>query len=73
MSKSYSRLVVRGRVVVNLQGGKAIEGVIWDEGSELLVLKGAVLHDPSATAPVPLDGEVIVERARIDFVQVVTA
>lgn len=68
--KSYSRVVLHHRVMVNLTNGKAVEGVIWDEVRDLLVLKGAVLHDPGAS-PVVLDGEVVVERSKIDFVQVI--
>lgn len=68
--KSYSRVVLHRRVIVNLLGGRAIEGIIWDELRDLLVLRGAVMHVPGATAPMPLDGEIVLERSRIDFVQV---
>lgn len=68
---TYKRVVLHHRVMVNLNGGRAIEGVLWDEVRDLIVLKGAVLHEPGASGPTELDGEVLIERSRIDFVQVV--
>jgi len=66
---SRRRLALRRRVLVNLVGGKAISGVLWARRGPLLVLKDATLHEPGVQ-PVPVDGEVIVDRVRVDFVQV---
>lgn len=63
------RTAVRRRVLVNLVDGKAIAGVLWARRGPLLVLKDATLHGPGPE-PVPVDGEVLVERGRVDFVQV---
>lgn len=65
----YKRVVLHRRVVVNKLDGTALEGVLWDEAGPLLVLKGARLLD-RASEPVDIDGEVIVERTSINFVQV---
>lgn len=65
------RLAVNRRVVVNLTTGTAIEGVLWSERGPLIVVKDARLLERGA-GPTPVDGEVLVERDRIDFVQVVT-
>lgn len=65
---SYRRLIARRRVIVNLTTGKAIEGVLVRHSGPLLVLKGAVLLEPGAV-PVVMDGEVVVERDRVDFIQ----
>lgn len=62
------RLAVRRRVMVNLVDGKAVSGVLWQQG-RVLVLKDATLHERGAD-PVSVDGEVLVERHRVDFVQV---
>lgn len=69
MARSYGKLAMSRRVMVNLTTGAAIDGILWDERGPLLVLRDANLHNQGGSAP--LDGEVIVERVRIDFVQVV--
>jgi hypothetical protein len=68
--RSFARIAMSRRVVVNLTTGAAIEGILWDERGPLIVLRDARLHNEGGTAP--LDGEVIIERDRIDFVQVVS-
>lgn len=64
----WRRTVLRRRVVVNL-ADKAFEGVLWAKRGPLLVLKDATLMQHGA-ADTPLDGEVVVERARVEFIQV---
>jgi small nuclear ribonucleoprotein (snRNP)-like protein len=64
----YRRLVVNRRVIVNLVGDRAFDGVLVRQSGPLLVLKGAVLLVPGAE-PAPLDGEVVIERDRVDFIQ----
>lgn len=68
--RAYRRVVLHRRVVVNLLGGKqAIEGVLWDEQGPLLVLRDAYMHEGLSAGPVPMDGEVVIDKARIAFVQ----
>jgi hypothetical protein len=55
--------------MVNLTTDKALEGVLWDDRGPLIVLRDATLVQQEGR--VKLDGEVVVERSRIDFVQVV--
>lgn len=62
------RLIVARRVVVNLQTGRAIDGLLVRRSGGLLFLKNAVLHEPGAD-PVPLDGEAVIERSQVDFIQ----
>lgn len=71
MARTYGRLALNRRVMVNLVSGSAIQGVLYDDRGPLIVLKDAHLHLDKDNAT-PLDGEVIVERDRIDFVQVVS-
>lgn len=66
--RAYSRTVIHRRVVVNLISGKAFNGVLVRQDGPLLVLKDAHLLE-AGTNPVPLDGEVIVERTNVDFIQ----
>lgn len=60
----------RYRVIVNLKNQtRAFRGVLWQETGGWLVLKHAeVLEDRSA--PKPVDGEVLIERRDVDFIQV---
>jgi hypothetical protein len=67
--RPYGKLAIHRRVMVNLTTGSAIDGVLWSDRGPLIVLRDANLHSEGGSAP--LDGEVIIERDRIDFVQVV--
>lgn len=71
MARTYGRLAMSRRVLVNLTSGSAVDGILWDERGTFVVLRDANLHTPDAGSA-PLDGEVIIERVRIDFVQVVS-
>ena len=56
------------RVVANLTDGSSIEGVLWQEMRDVLVLRDAHYLEPGAD-PVQLDGDTIVPLSRILFVQ----
>lgn len=60
---------VRKRVVVNLLTDRAFTGILWARRGPLLVLRDAVMHEPGVP-PAPIDGEVVVERDQIEFIQV---
>lgn len=55
---------------VNLKTGKAFRGVLYERQREFLVLKGAELFDAPRSAPVPIDGDVVIERQHVEFIQV---
>lgn len=63
------RGLVRRQVVVNT-AERAFAGVLWARRGPLLVLRNVVVHEPG-TQPQEVDGEVVVERARVEFIQVV--
>lgn len=65
--KARQVLLARRRVVVNLTTGKAVEGVLVRTEGPLLFVRDARLHEGQAT--VPMDGEVVVERDKVDFIQ----
>jgi hypothetical protein len=71
MHRGWRRL--RGaEVVLHLKTGKSIAGTVWDERAGILVLRGGRLLDRSEQGtPVAhdLDGEVVVERADVEFAQ----
>lgn len=66
--KPYRQTLHR-TVRVHLNSGESIEGVLVAQRGELLVLGAAKLLRPRE-ASVNLDGEVLIERARILFSQV---
>lgn len=70
MAWSYGKLAMNRRIMVNLANGSAIDGILWDDRGRLLVLRDANLHSEGGSAP--LDGDVVIERDRIAFVQVVS-
>lgn len=64
---------VRQRVIVNLTTGDAIDGVLFQQTGAWLVLKRASLIVKDGTRKVDVDGDVVVECARIEFIQVCAA
>jgi len=64
------RSLLRSSVVVNLTSGRAFEGVLMSISGPLLVLRDARIVE-SGRAPIPVDGEVIVDGEMVEFVQVV--
>lgn len=65
---AWRRTAVRKRVVVNL-ADKAFSGILWAKRGPLLVLRDVELLE-AGRAPQPVDGEVVIERARVEFTQV---
>lgn len=65
---AYRRIATRRRVIVNLRSGKAFRGVLWAKSGPLLVLRDAELLEHGRA--VAMDGEVVLERANLDFLQV---
>lgn len=63
------RLMVRRKVLVALHTGQAVTGVLWARRDRFLVLKDAELLEPGAE-PTRMDGDVIVERDQVTYVQV---
>lgn len=68
---AWRRTAIRRRVVVNL-ADKAFSGILWAKRGPLLVLRDATLLHPGAP-DTPVDGEVVVERSRVEFMQVLAA
>lgn len=64
----FTGVAIHKRVVVNLDDGTAVHGVFYRQRGPLIILGNASLLEPG-TDPVPLDGEVIIERTRVRFIQ----
>lgn len=63
------RLVKARRVVVNLKSGQAIDGLLTRQQGPLLFISKATLHE-GGDNPVPIDGEAVIERQTVDFIQI---
>lgn len=57
------------KVLVSLVSGNALSGVCTHAGPEGLVLRGVMVHEPG-TDPAPADGEVLVDRINVDYIQI---
>lgn len=67
MRMSWRRNVVRRRVIINLKSGLAFRGILWNQAGDLLVLRQAeILKEDRA---LQVDGEVIIERGEVEFIQ----
>lgn len=65
------RLFAKRTVVVNTKTGRSFRGVLWRRRLRYVLLKNAELIE--ATGVMSVDGEVVVDRSNIDFMQFVTA
>jgi hypothetical protein len=65
---AWRRTAVRRRVVVNLED-KAFRGILWAKRGPLLVLRDTELLE-AGREPQAVDGEVVIERSRVEFMQV---
>ena len=67
-----SQRCLRGRyrssVIVTLKSGLAFRGVLFDADAGTVVLRKAEAMD-GQNAPLPVDGEVLLLRSEIEFVQ----
>lgn len=62
---------LRRRVLVNLTDNTtAIEGVLYEKRGNYLVLKNLTIHSAN-NKPVPMDGDAVIECAKVLFIQVV--
>ena len=56
-------------VIVNTKDGHAFRGVLWERRADFLVLRKAELLKPRSEV-VPIDGDVILYRSDVSFIQV---
>lgn len=64
------RARLRREVVVTLTSGTSFRGVLAEQDRRVLVLRNSVLVSGAAGKHVPVDGEVLLMVADVDFVQV---
>ena len=63
------RTGARRRVLVQMKSGRAFTGVQWQRRRDLLVLRGTEMLEPG-NQPQSMDGDVILDRVEIEYVQV---
>jgi hypothetical protein len=68
MSADRDRVMLRRRVLVNLDTGRAFSGVLWSKTGDWLVLRNAEMLERGSPAT-PVDGELILDRRRVEFLQ----
>jgi small nuclear ribonucleoprotein (snRNP)-like protein len=59
------------QVIVTLKTDRSFRGVLWRKRRGYLVLRNAEMLQPGG-AIVHMDGEIVIESANVDFVQVVS-
>lgn len=57
------------KVLVALYSGNAVSGVLVKTPGPLLILQGAMIHEPQSD-PVAADGEIVIDCANVDYVQI---
>jgi len=57
------------RVIVTLKSGAAFQGVLWEQDRQALVLRDAEAIPGSNQQSVPVDGELVVLVADVDYIQ----
>lgn len=70
MRRGWSRVALARPIVVNLDDGSAVKGVLLRETRRLITLANAELLDKDSPAPVKLDGETVIDSERIRFAQI---
>jgi small nuclear ribonucleoprotein (snRNP)-like protein len=69
--RSWKRLEKR-KVIVNLKtGAEALRGILWEADGPFLVLRSAELLETGSTVARPIDGDVVIERTNVDWIQFV--
>ena len=66
--RSYRSIALTKTVLVNLTTGRAFRGVLFEVRGGLLVLRNAELIEEDRV--VAVEGSVVIERARVEFIQV---
>jgi len=69
---AYSwRTLVARRVVINLKSGRGLDGLLVRNAGDLLFLRQATALE-AGVEPQPVDGEAVVQKRDVDFIQTLT-
>lgn len=67
---SMFRVTTRRTAIVNTKTDQAFRGVLWKVRGRLIVLRNAQIYTGGESKPV--DGEVVLDRSNVDFIQIIT-
>ncbi len=59
------------QVLVSLFSGNAVSGVLVATPGPLMILRGCMVHDAESPSPSSADGEIVIDSANVDYVQIV--
>jgi hypothetical protein len=68
----FRTLKMRKRVIVSTTSDYGVSGVLHKRTSRVIVLRNAHVQSEADRPPVPMDGELVIDRDQILFVQVVS-
>lgn len=69
---SRDRLIrrrMREKVIVTMKSGEAFMGVLAEADSRSFVLRDAKALTDATARPVPVDGELVLDRAQVEYMQ----
>jgi len=69
--RAWKKVAVCKRVIVNTRE-HSFSGILYKQVGPLIVLRNAHLLE-HGTPPTPIDGEVVIERTRVEFIQITEA
>ncbi len=61
--------MVKSEVLITLKTERSVKGILWRTTWRYLVLKGASVFNETTHEFEPADGELLVPRASIDYIQ----
>jgi hypothetical protein len=70
MRDCYRRTLVLRKVIIVMTTGTTFRGVIYEKRGPLYILRSAELLE-EGVAPTNLDGEIVIEADRIDYIQII--
>ena len=66
----FNRYPVKRQVIVNTKTDRAFKGLLYEKTSDYLLLRDVTMLRGRDT-PIALDGEMVIYRDNVDFLQVV--
>lgn len=67
--RGWLERTLRKRIVLHTLDDKSIEGTLWEQTSDGVILRAAVLKGENTAPDVSMAGEVFVPRANVAFAQ----
>lgn len=62
---------IRRKILINTKTDRTFRGILWKTTGRYLVLKNAEVLLEKNQSRMTMDGEVVIERSNVDFIQVI--